>query len=143
MSREAKKPKQEKCKKCGTPLNAKGRCNDKTCPYSDQPQSWNYDEEADKSKLTLAEGGVVSDKRGVIAKSAEGTAKPAEPAKAESTKGEAKEKKKESKTHIHKYVTEVSKRCTLPTELVDKLHKCDTKGEAKSLVKAYLQGNSI
>ena len=74
---------------------------------------------------------------------AEGTAKPAEPAKAESAKEEAKEKKKESKTHIHKYVTEVSKRCTLPTELVDKLHKCNSKGEAKSLVKAYLQGNSI
>ena len=27
------------CKKCGTPLNSRGRCTDKTCIYSDHPQS--------------------------------------------------------------------------------------------------------
>ena len=120
MSREPKKSKQEKCKKCGTILNAKGRCNDKTCPYSDHPQY----------------------KRGEVIKSVEGTAtqaKPAKPAKAESTTGEAKKEK----ANVHKYVTEATQRCTLPTNLVDKLHKCLTKGEAKRMLKAFLQGNSV
>ena len=26
------------CKKCGTPLNSKGRCEDITCPYNNAPQ---------------------------------------------------------------------------------------------------------
>ena len=32
------------CQKCGSPLNLRGRCKDKTCPYSNHSQSWKLQE---------------------------------------------------------------------------------------------------
>ncbi len=34
----------ESCEKCGTTLNSKGFCKDKTCPYSDRQQDQTYTE---------------------------------------------------------------------------------------------------
>ncbi len=39
VKRRRKKRSVKKCKKCGSPLNQRGRCCDITCPYSDHPQS--------------------------------------------------------------------------------------------------------
>jgi len=37
--------KRETCRKCGTTLNADGLCADETCPYSDAPQSTEWDDD--------------------------------------------------------------------------------------------------
>jgi hypothetical protein len=34
------------CKRCGDLLNGNRLCPDKTCPYSDHPQSWDYEKNA-------------------------------------------------------------------------------------------------
>ena len=34
------------CKRCDNDLNGKGRCKSAACPYSDHPQSWDYEKNA-------------------------------------------------------------------------------------------------
>lgn len=42
-------PEQPRCKRCGSKMKlvtGKDRCSDKSCPYSDHPQTWDYEKNA-------------------------------------------------------------------------------------------------